>query len=99
METAKGKTREEIINRLADRIDSFERYSQPHSKLMAELATHLARRLGLTHSDTNAVAEAALLHDIGLYAMSPSYCHSSGALSFQERLDLWRHPVVAELAN
>ncbi|MFY9611764.1 MAG: HD domain-containing phosphohydrolase [Blastocatellia bacterium] len=96
METAKGKTREEIINRLADRIDSFERYSQPHSKLMAELATRLARRLGLTESDISAVAEAALLHDIGLYAMSPAYCHSQGALSFQERLDLWRHPVIGE---
>ena len=96
METAKGKTREEIINRLADRIDSFEIYSQPHSKLMAELATQLARRLGLTQSDISAVAEAALLHDIGLYAMSPSYCHSSGPLSFQERLDLWRHPVIGE---
>lgn len=96
METAKGKTREEIINRLADRIDTFERYSQPHSKLMAELATHLARRLGLTTSDMNAVAEAALLHDIGLYTMSPVYCHSSGALTFQERLDLWRHPVIGE---
>ena len=96
METAKGKTREEIINRLADRIDSFERYLQPHSKLMAELATHLARRLGLTEPDKSAVAEAALLHDIGLYAMSPAYCHSPGALSFQERLDLWRHPVIGE---
>ncbi|MEK6302448.1 MAG: HD domain-containing phosphohydrolase [Acidobacteriota bacterium] len=96
METAKGKTREEIINRLADRIDSFERYSQPHSKLMAELATHLARRLGLSEPDTSAVAEAALLHDIGLYAMSPAYCHSSVALNFQERLDLWRHPVIGE---
>ncbi len=96
METAKGKTREEIINRLADRIDSFERYSQPHSKLMAELATHLARRLGLTESDISAVAEAALLHDIGLYAMTPAYCDSPCALSFQQRLDLWRHPVIGE---
>ena len=96
METAKGKTREEIINRLADRIDSFEQYSQPHSKLMAELATHLARRLGLSEPDTSAVAEAALLHDIGLYAMSPAYCHSQTGLSFQERLDLWRHPVIGE---
>ena len=96
METAKGKTREEIINRLADRIDSFERYSQPHSKLMVELAVRLAQRLGLAEPDTNAIAEAALLHDIGLYAMSPAYCHSPGALSFQERLDLWRHPVIGE---
>lgn len=96
METAKGKTREEIINRLADRIDSFERYSQPHSKLMVELAIRLARRLGLAEPDINAIAEAALLHDIGLYAMSPAYCQSQGALSFQERLDLWRHPVIGE---
>jgi hypothetical protein len=63
---------------------------------MAELATLLARRLGLTQSDISAVAEAALLHDIGLYAMAPSYCHSGGPLSFQERLDLWRHPVIGE---
>ncbi len=35
METAKGKTREETINRLADRIDIFEKYTQPHSRLMA----------------------------------------------------------------
>ena len=96
METAKGKTREEIINRLADRIDSFERYSQPHSKLMVELAMRLAQRLGLAGPDTNAIAEAALLHDIGLYAMSPGYCQSPSALSFQERLDLWRHPVIGE---
>ena len=41
METAKGKTREEIINRLADRIDSFEKYNQPHSRLLTELATQL----------------------------------------------------------
>jgi hypothetical protein len=96
VETAKGKTREEIINRLADRIDSFERYSQPHSKLMVELAMCLAQRLGLAEPDTNAIAEAALLHDIGLYAMSPTYCQSPSALSFQERLDLWRHPVIGE---
>jgi hypothetical protein len=96
VETAKGKTREEIINRLADRIDSFERYSQPHSKLMVELAMRLAQRLGLAEPDTNAIAEAALLHDIGLYAMSPVYCQSPSALSFQERLDLWRHPVIGE---
>jgi HD domain-containing protein len=96
VETAKGKTREEIINRLADRIDSFEEYNQPHSRLMAALASHLARRFGLAAADTEAIVEAAMLHDIGLYAMSPSYHSLPRPLAFEARLDLWRHPVIGE---
>jgi hypothetical protein len=96
VETAKGKTREEIINRLADRIDTFEKYDQPHSRLMAELAEHLARRFGLATIDVDAIAEAARLHDIGLYAMSPAYHSLSRPLSFEARLDLWRHPIIGE---
>lgn len=96
METARGKTREDIVNRLADKIDSFERYTQPHSRIIAELATRLARRLGLAHSDVDAIAEAAMLHDIGLYAMSPSYYLQSGPLTLEARMDLWRHPVIGE---
>jgi ribosomal protein L12E/L44/L45/RPP1/RPP2 len=96
VETAKGKTREEIINRLADRIDSFEKYNQPHSRLMAALASHLARRLGLAVADTEAIVEAAMLHDIGLYALSPPYHSLPRPLSFEARLDLWRHPVIGE---
>jgi hypothetical protein len=96
VETAKGKTREETINKLADRIDVYEKYGSPHSRLMAELALRLARRLSLTPQDTSAIAEAALLHDIGLYAMGPSYHSSPNPLSFEERMDLWRHPVVGE---
>lgn len=96
METAKGKTREETINRLADRIDSFEKYTQPHSRLMAELAGRLARRFGLATPDVDAVTEAAMLHDIGLYTMSPAYHALPRPLSFEARLDLWRHPVIGE---
>jgi HD domain len=96
VETAKGKTREEIINRLADRIDSFEKYDQPHSRLMAALALHLSRRFALANADTDAIVEAAMLHDIGLYAMSPSYHSLPRPLGFEARLDLWRHPVIGE---
>jgi len=96
VETAKGKTREEIINRLADRIDSFEKYTQPHSRFIAVLSLHLARRFGLATPDIEAIAEAAMLHDVGLYAMSPSYHSLSRPLSFEARLDLWRHSVIGE---
>ncbi|MEN3332826.1 MAG: hypothetical protein V7641_2191 [Blastocatellia bacterium] len=95
METAKGKTHEEIT-RLANRIDTFEKYNYPHARLLAELATRLARRLGLTPQDTHAVTEAALLHDIGLQAMMPAYHATAGLLSYEERMDLWRHAVIGE---
>jgi len=92
----RGKTREEIISRLAQRIDSFERYTTPHSALMAELSIILARRLGLENADIAAVAEAARLHDLGLYALAPAYHASPGPLTFEQRLDMWRHPVIGE---
>ena len=95
METAKGKAREEIT-RVADRVDSFENYNYPHSRLVAELATRLARRLGLTSQDTHAITEAALLHDIGLETMKPAYHSTTGLLSYEERMDLWRHAVIGE---
>jgi hypothetical protein len=96
VETAKGKTREETITRLSERIDKFEKYAQPHARVMAELAARLARRLGLGQSDNNSIAEAAFLHDIGLYTMNPSYHSSPGPLSFDERMDLWRHSIIGE---
>ncbi len=96
METAKGQTREEMVTRLAQRIDSFEKYTDPHSHLMAALAVGLARRMGLAQADIATIREAALLHDIGLFAMSPAYHSSPGQLTFEDRMDLWRHPVIGE---
>ncbi|HXG68575.1 MAG TPA: HD domain-containing phosphohydrolase, partial [Blastocatellia bacterium] len=96
MDSARGKMRDEATTRLAERIDNFERYSRPHARVMAELAARLAQRLGLAQSDVNAVAEASLLHDIGLYAQSPPYTSVPGPLSFEERMDLWRHPIIGE---
>jgi hypothetical protein len=96
VETARGKSREEIITKVAARIDAFERYRQPHSALMADLACQLAKLFRLSGADTLALEDAALLHDIGLYGISPAYLTSLGPLSSTERMDLWRHPVVGE---
>jgi len=94
--TASSAPREEIVTRLAQHIDSFEKYSRPHSMLMADLASRLALRLGLAAGDITAIAEAALLHDIGLYQMSPVYLSKAGPLTVEEQMDLWRHPIIGE---
>ncbi|MEW6212641.1 MAG: HD domain-containing phosphohydrolase [Acidobacteriota bacterium] len=96
METAKGKPRQESATKLAETIDGYEKYSRSHARAMAEVAALVARRLGLAQPDINALAEAAMLHDIGLYAMNPPYHSSPGPLSFAERIDLWRHSVIGE---
>lgn len=96
MSKVKGKTREEIINNLAERIDKFEQYAAPHSQAMADMALHMANRLGLSQADAKAIAEAARLHDIGLYAMAPTYHANAAALRFEQRLDLWRHSIIGE---
>jgi hypothetical protein len=90
------KPRAEQNLRLAERIDRFERYTQPHSQLMGQLAAELAKKFGLDELDSEAVVEAALLHDIGLYTMSPDYVVSPGPLTREQRFDLWRHPIVGE---
>jgi len=92
----KSQTREEVVSQLAHRIDGFEKYPLGHSSTMAALACELAARLGLSKIDIEAIEEAALLHDIGLHAMAPSYYSSGDPLSFEERIDLWRHPVIGE---
>lgn len=96
METAKTKTSVEITVRVAERIDNFERYSHPHSSLMADLAARLARRFGLIEEDIIAISDAARLHDIGLFAMAPPYLATPGPLSLEDRIDLWRHPIIGE---
>lgn len=96
METVKGKTSEESFGRLSERIDAFEKYSRPHSRFMQDLAIRLARRMGLNEQDERAIGQAALLHDIGMYAMAPAYNSSPGPLTVTEKMDLWRHPIIGE---
>ncbi len=92
----KGQTREEVISQLARRIDSFGKYPPGHSAARAALAAQLSSRLGLSKTDAEAIEEAALLHDVGLFTMTPGYHESIDPLTFEERVDLWRHPVIGE---
>lgn len=96
MERVKAKSREELLRRLAERIDEFKRYSGFQSRLVMQLSSKLAQRMGLSREEVDAVGEAGLLRDLGLYAMAPAYCRSAGPLSREDRVDLWRHPVVGE---
>jgi hypothetical protein len=48
--------------------------------------------------DLTALKYAALAHDLGERAMKRNYLLQPGALSWEDTLDLWRHPILGEQA-
>jgi hypothetical protein len=56
----------------------------------------LAKLFGLGHADRASLRLAALAHDLGELAMKRDYIRRAAPLTFEERLDLARHPVIGE---
>ena len=84
--------------KIAVEIDRVEGYSEPHALAMARMAEKLGARMGMHGSDLTALKFAALAHDIGERAMKRNYLLRPDALTWEERLDLWRHPILGEQA-
>lgn len=86
----------EAFSQLAKTTDKFERYDNPHAQRIAEIADEIATAFHLARHDRGSLHAAALLHDLGEVAMERDYIQASGKLSSEERIDLWRHPVIGE---
>jgi HD-GYP domain-containing protein (c-di-GMP phosphodiesterase class II) len=84
--------------RLAEETDKIEGYRAPHATFMARLAESLGAELGLHGPDLTALKFAALAHDLGERVMKRDYIERNGELTWEERLDLWRHPILGEQA-
>jgi HD-GYP domain-containing protein (c-di-GMP phosphodiesterase class II) len=86
----------EAFLELARTVDRFERYDNPHAQRIAGIADELAMAFHLARHDRGSLQAASLLHDIGEVAMERDYIQGSHPLSIDERMDLWRHPVIGE---
>ena len=86
----------EAFIQLAKTVDKFERYENPHAQRIASIADEIAQAFHLARHDRGSLQAAALLHDLGEVAMERDYIQATGALSSEERIDLWRHPVIGE---
>jgi len=87
---------DEAFIQLARTTDKFERYENPHAQRIAVVADEIAQLFHLARHDRGSLYAAALLHDLGEVAMERDYIQASNALSQDERVDLWRHPVIGE---
>ncbi|HEY9403711.1 MAG TPA: HD domain-containing phosphohydrolase [Pyrinomonadaceae bacterium] len=86
----------EAFTRLAAAADEFEGYAHPHAERIAALGSELAKLFGLGRADRASLRLAALAHDLGEMAMKRDYIRRAAPLTFEERLDLARHPVIGE---
>jgi hypothetical protein len=84
--------------KIAIEIDRVEGYSEPHAIAIAWTAEKIGARMGLHGVDLTALKFAALAHDLGERAMKRDYLLRPRALSWEETLDLWRHPILGEQA-
>lgn len=96
----------ELVEHLSDRVlgdDSalgqilsikrYENHTFAHSVNVTALALLLGERLGLDEATTEALGEAALLHDIGKRNVPREILQKPGALNKREWRVMRRHPV------
>jgi len=88
----------ERLMRLALETDRVEGYTEPHAVMIARLAETIGRQVGLHGLDLTALKFAALAHDIGERGLKRNYLLQPNSLSWEETLDLWRHPILGEQA-
>ncbi|MBD0373374.1 MAG: HD domain-containing protein [Pyrinomonadaceae bacterium] len=86
----------EVFMRMAGATDEFEGYRHTHAARIARLADEVAKLFHMAHHDRYSLRIAALAHDLGEAAMERDYIKRDGALTEEERLDLYRHPVIGE---
>jgi diguanylate cyclase (GGDEF)-like protein/putative nucleotidyltransferase with HDIG domain len=65
-----------------------------HSYEVSDLATAIAREMGMDEQTVNAIATAALLHDIGKIAIPDALLQKEGVLSPQEWTVIKQHPEL-----
>ena len=84
------------IAALSRSIEAKDGSTGEHTERVAELALELARRLGYSGPELDAIEIGALLHDIGKIGVPETILHKPGPLSEDEWKVMKRHPLVSE---
>jgi len=77
-------------------LKGYDDYTFDHSVNVAVLSAAIARRLGYSEDETEAVGMAALMHDIGKLYVPKHIIHKTGRLTPDEWQAVKRHPVDGE---
>jgi len=79
---------------LADAVDRRDAYTYRHSERVAAFSERIAHRLNLDLTDTETVAAAARVHDLGKIGIPSSVLLKPGALNSDEWRQMREHPRI-----
>ncbi|MGH2892817.1 MAG: bifunctional diguanylate cyclase/phosphohydrolase, partial [Solirubrobacteraceae bacterium] len=90
--TARSQAREVLLRTMHARQPDLDE----HSSNVAELATRVARRLGLRGEALDEIARAAELHDIGKVGIPDAILNKPGGLTDGEWEFIYQHTILGE---
>jgi HD-GYP domain-containing protein (c-di-GMP phosphodiesterase class II) len=91
------KTHLETIAALSRSMEAKDNYTGGHTERVSDIAVGLAKRLGFTGAELDAIEIGALMHDVGKIGIPESILHKPGPLDNDEWVVMKRHPVISEL--
>ncbi|MBI5871222.1 MAG: diguanylate cyclase [Actinobacteria bacterium] len=86
----------QTIRALAEAVDACDDYSEASTSRMAHVAVAIAERLGMNQEQTDALALATRLHDIGKVGIPGSILRKTEKLSPEELSQVQLHPEIGQ---
>lgn len=84
----------EVIQALVGTIDAKDKYTNGHSKRVANYSVMLAKAIGLKEEECKEVYFSALLHDIGKIGVPDEIINKKSHLTDEEYEIVKEHPVI-----
>lgn len=84
----------EVIQALVGTIDAKDKYTNGHSKRVAQYTLMLAKALGMNDDERREIFFSAILHDIGKIAIPDAIINKTGKLTNEEYEIVKTHPEV-----
>ncbi len=85
---------EETAEALASAIDAKDRYTNGHSRRVAEYSLKIAEEAGMSEEECEQVYFAALLHDVGKIGIPIEILSKKGRLTDEEFEQIKQHPAI-----
>jgi cyclic di-GMP phosphodiesterase len=85
-----------IIRSLVSALEAKDKYTEGHSRRVADDALQMADTLGFSTGEIEEIHLAGLFHDIGKIGVSEAVLNKKGRLSDDEYKEIKEHPLISE---
>lgn len=92
--SAEESASDAFLYSLAKAIEAKDPYTEGHGGRVAEYATALGRKAGLTASDLQTLYKGGFLHDVGKIGIKDAVLFKEGALTEAEYAHMKAHPEI-----